>query len=276
MTWRHRLIGWAARHVPAPGWLKRRVMRWMGRGGVVMVEARGIPMFVHANTFETALYLKSFEPYTAELFERAVRPGAVVVDIGAQFGYFSLIAARRGATVHAFEPEPSNLALLRRNVDHNGFGDRIRAVPKAVGARAETLDLHVYEGSDSHGIHRHPEAAVREKIRIECVTLDAYIEGRPVDVIKMDIEGHEPYALSGMERTIAASPNLILFVEFAPELLRRAGTEPGAFLDRLSALGFAVELIDEEERRLRRARAGESFETGYANLRCVRAGAGAP
>lgn len=276
MTWRRKLLGWAARHVPAPAWLKRRAIRWMGRGGDVEVEARGIPMLVHANTFETALYVKAFEPYTAELFEQAVRPGAAVVDIGAQFGYFALIAARRGAAVHAFEPEPSNLALLRRNVERNGFGDRIVVVPKAVGARAETLALHLYEGSDSHGLHRHPDATVRGTIDVECVTLDDHLGGRRVDVIKMDIEGHEPFALAGMTRTIAASPGLVLFVEFAPDMLRRAGTEPAAFLDRLAGVGFSMELIDEEARRVRPVDPAESFARGYANLRCVRAGASGP
>jgi FkbM family methyltransferase len=197
-----------------------------------------------------------------------------VLDIGAQFGYFSLLAAKHGAgKVYAFEPVPANFELLRRNIHLNGYTNIIHPVQRAVGAEQGLVIMFVYEGSDSHGMYRHPLASVQEKISIECITLDEFLRCEPVDIIKMDIEGNEPYALEGMRHIVTANKRLILFSELAPEFLRRAGVEPANYLAQLSSLGFNVQFIDESTRLIRPVSQSylDNGDPGrYTNLFCVK------
>ena len=248
---------------------------------LVLVKVDGLPMYIYPNTFETRVYLlRPFEPHTTELFRRAIKPGATVLDIGAQFGYFSLIAAKQAGwegKVYAFEPVPANFQLLDRNIRMNGYTDIIHAVQKAIGNKQTGATLFMYEGSDSHGMYRHPQALVKGTISVECITIDDFLAGQPVDVIKMDIEGNEPYALEGMKQTISKSHSLILFAEFAPAFLRRAGVEPSEYLAQLASLGFDVQVIDEDLRCLKpvtNAFLQQDDPSWYANLYCTKRNTG--
>lgn len=133
--------------------------------------------------------------------------------------------------------------------------------------------MFIYKHSDSHGMFRHPQANVKEVIPVECITIDGFLGGRTVDIIKMDIEGNEPYALAGMEKTISKSDNLILFAEFAPAYLRRAGVNPKDYLIQLADLSFDIQLIDERSRCLKPV-TEEVFRidepSWHANLYCIK------
>jgi FkbM family methyltransferase len=255
--------------------LNSLLMQMFGSDSSLLINIHGLSMYIYPNTADGRAYLlRPFEPYTTELFRRAVKPGATVLDIGAQLGYFSLLAARQGAqTVYAFEPAPGNFKLLERNVQANGYTNIIQKVPKAVGSSQGAVVMFIYEGSDSHAMYRHPLASVREKISVECVTVDEFLPGQPIDVIKMDIEGNEPHALEGMRRTIAANERLILFSELAPDFLRRAGVQPRDYLAQLSAMDFDIKLIDEQSHCLRpldKRFLLQGDPGRYMNLYCVK------
>lgn len=86
------------------------------------------------------------EPYTVQLFREHVRPGIVVVDIGAYLGYYALLGARgAGETgeVHAFECDPVNHRFLLHNLRLNGFGRRVVSSSAAVADRAGSLHFFV-------------------------------------------------------------------------------------------------------------------------------------
>jgi FkbM family methyltransferase len=251
------------------------MMKTMASNNPLRTKVHGLSMYIYPTTADGRAYLLgTFEPYTTELFRRVIEPGMTVLDIGAQFGYYSLLAAKQGAgKVYAFEPVPVNFELLQRNIHMNDFTDIIHPVQRAVGAKQGLVTMFVYEGSDSHSMYRHPLVSVREKISVECIPLDEFLGLEAVDVIKMDIEGHEPYALQGMKQTIASSNKLILFAELAPEYLRRAGAEPKDYLAQLSTLGFETQFIDEHAYSLRSV-SGEFLLGGYAgryaNLYCTK------
>lgn len=256
---------------------KHLMIRLLAHDNLILIKVNGLPMYIYANTDDTFAYLvRPFEPYTTELFEQAIKPGSKVLDIGAQFGYFSLIAAKQSGQegrVYAFEPAPANFRLLDRNIQMNGYTDIIHAVQKGVGNRQTTETLFLYESSDSHGMFRQPSASVKETISIECITIDEFLGGQPVDVIKIDIEGNEPYALEGMKQTISKNDNIIMFVEFAPAFLRRAGVKPEDYLAQIRGLGFDVQLIDEHSRCLKpvpRDSFDEVDPSWYANLYCTK------
>src|SRR5258706_14526354 len=69
---------------------------WSSSGGLILVRVNGQLMYVHSNTGDTDHnMMRPFEPFTAQLFSEAVKPGAFVADVGGQFGYFSLLSSFR-------------------------------------------------------------------------------------------------------------------------------------------------------------------------------------
>ncbi len=249
-----------------------------------LIQVDGMPMYIHKDTFEFENYVKGWEPYTTELWKQSVKEGALVLDIGAQYGYFSQLAAKRvgpKGRVYAFEPEPENFELLSLNVEMNRLAN-IQPVQKAVADRSASAKLILYqEGSGLHSIYRRPDSqgvTTREEISVECIALDEFLEGSSVDLIKLDIEGGEPAALEGMRETIARSPNLTMFAEFAPILLRQAGVEPWDYLDQIRDLGFEVHFIDDHGFCLRPITKGfvRSEDPWWcANLYCLKQDRGA-
>lgn len=224
---------------------------------VIVVEVDGLTIEGpgRSRSYVHALGRGLAEPFMVQLFRQVVRPGASVLDIGAFLGQYSLLAAQLvGPTgrVYSFEPDPRNYPFLVRNLERNGLGDRVVAVPSAVADRAGTQDLfidpNVGSGSSLAFRRRRRVAAMP----VTCVAIDEFLDESAVaDVIKLDVEGGEVRALRGMERTIRrGSPKLVLFVECFPEGLRAAGTSAPELIRQLEALGFTVLVIDERRRRL--------------------------
>lgn len=191
-----------------------------------------------------------YEPSTTKLFKDTVKPGMVVVDIGAHVGYYTLLAAKQvGPTgkVYAFEPEQDNHAILLKNIEVNGYNN-IVATRMAVSNQQGISTLYV-SGLDSgrHSMYRHglPE---RGSASIETTTLDSFLalEGWPnIDLIKIDVEGAEVTVLDGMTSLIGKSAGLRLIIEFNPALLQDSGVVPLEFLEGLIAPGWCVRIIED-------------------------------
>lgn len=216
-------------------------------GQLVKVSLEGHELHVPWDTLDSYAG-KAYEPTTVRLFKESLRPGATVLDIGAHVGFYSLLAARavgpRGRVL-SFEPAPSNFKALQLNIQTNGYTN-ITPIQKAVGSEEGTRAFYLSEKSDCQGLTPHHLAATTTVCPVDCTTIDAFLRGQAVDLVKMDIEGSEPAAIAGMRATIAGSPNLTLFTEFNPPCLRRAGYEPGEYLDLLMQIGFHVEVVDKE------------------------------
>ncbi len=146
-----------------------------------------------------AIYLYGCYDYpVTKLIETLIGPGMVFFDIGANAGFFSLLAAKKCQHVYAFEPLPSNLQRMRRNLEINGLRN-VSVVANAVGDREATATLYVPESSNS-GLASLTPMAGAKSLEVPVITLDGFLRqhgiGR-VDLIKMDIEGAEVMALEG-------------------------------------------------------------------------------
>jgi FkbM family methyltransferase len=201
-----------------------------------------------------------YEPATTAVFMEVVTGGDVVVDVGAHWGYFTLLAASLCGThgrVFAFEPHPRNLALLEKNVEANGLTNVV-VVPKAISNRAGTAKLFQSRSTTGHSIDSvvllqlegtPGGGSAKESIAVDTVALDDFFAQGSVGprLIKMDIEGAEPLALAGMQCLIERNPSLVLITEFNPFYLdAKAATD---FLDQLAACGLGVAIIDEDRRQ---------------------------
>ena len=244
------------------------------------VVVDGHSMVLDPNDSLRLSVLGVYEPVETALMKKEIKPGDVVLDIGANIGYYTLLAARQvGPTgrVYAFEPEPSNFDLLQKNITLNGYTNVV-AVNKAVSDRSGKLTL--YLSKENKGDHRaYTSDEDREAIGIECITIDEFLQGSAprVDFVKMDIQGFECHALRGMRATLARAATLKLTAEFWPYGLSQAGDSGEALIDLLKDAGFTlydiseahhgVEPVDMEDILRRYGR----HKMDFTNLYCIKA-----
>jgi FkbM family methyltransferase len=202
--------------------LRDRLAARVGGSGVV---ARGAAagLRIDAAGSNPGYALGISEPAVQAELARALRPGAVFFDVGANVGFFTLIAARLvgpSGCVVAFEPLGENVAALRRNLAANGV-DNVRVVPRALGRGAERLPLGGPPGE--------PDPALRARLSrepgaggepVDVAALDAVAAELALpapDVVKIDVEGWEVEAIEGMTATLAAArPLLVVEVHDIP------------------------------------------------------------
>lgn len=202
------------------------------------------------------------QPGVRKRFRMLVRPGMVVVDVGAHWGWYTLEAARalggRGR-VYSFEPAPESFAVLRENLALNGLADAgvVELRQSAVTDACGTASLGICE-EDSSRNSLFPDPECTGRVQVETTTLDeALARERGVDVVKIDAQGAEPLVLRGMKQIVAANPEIIVIVKLLPACLARAGTSAERLLSEIGALGFRAARIDPETGEVEQAGAAE-------------------
>jgi len=207
----------------------------------LLLDARHLPL-AHVQAF--GLIRGLLELPVQEALRRMVRPGAVVYDVGANVGFFSLLAGRvagPAGAVEAFEPSPDAALALRANVAINGM-TQIRVHQTAVArshGRAEFLLLP--EPSQSHLKERSPHREASDTITVEVTSIDEAVGSlglRPPDMIKIDTEGSEVDVLEGARRTLTKHRPVVICE------LHKTNLE---ILELLADLGYAVENLDGPE-----------------------------
>lgn len=185
----------------------------------------------------------TYERETCILYESLIYPGMTVVDVGAHFGLYTLLAAKgvkEKGKVYAFEPEPSNYALLIKNIKANGYEDIVVTIKKAVSNKkgVSFLFLGAKESGEA-SLYKVPSVSTQNVV-VEVITLDEFFEGEgwpEVHLIKMDIEGGEKEALEGARQLLERN-QVKLIIEFNPKIQAAVGIAPEEFLDTLSKFGF--------------------------------------
>ena len=221
----------------------------------------------------------SYEEFETELVKKEVQREDVVLDIGANIGYYTLIFAKlvgEKGKVYAFEPDPTNFKLLKKNVLINGYKNVI-FVQKAVSQKNGIVKLYLCD--DNKGDHRiYDSGDDRHFLAIESIRLDNYFCGknRKINFIKMDIQGAEGLALQGMTDILKRNDELKIISEFWPIGLKRSGTTPFSFLKLLLDHGFKLNELNEKNKmiiQITRQELLEKYkvsEESYTNLLCTR------
>lgn len=241
----------------------------------VMVQVRGHRMYANTLDRVIALYmwkLAILENSETKLASRLIKKGMTVIDIGANLGYYTLIfssLAGKEGKVYAFEPDPSNYRLLKKNIEANGFRNAI-AVKKAVSSKSGKLGFYLSE--EHRGDHRsYDPGGKRKKITVSCVSIDEFAKKkiRP-DFIKIDVQGAEFQVMKGMSRTLDRSGGMVIVCEFYPSAMIRCGDSPTEFLEFLEGKGFRLAFIDERNGRTETADSGSILRmcknNKYVNL----------
>lgn len=219
--------------------------------------------------FRLELVTGRHERETISQLDNLVKPGMVVLDIGAHIGYyarrFSDLVGDEGRVV-AFEPHPKTFQTLTKNVGHL---DNVTLIQSAVSEEESTAELYDYLMMSASGSLHYDEKLLDlqkshvtesdvapriatdfpvEKFTVQTIPVDtcmAQLGIEQIHFIKMDIEGAELTALRGMRQIIANSPDLALIMEYNPQALNAFGHDPQMALDEVIAMGFSkVQVIE--------------------------------
>jgi FkbM family methyltransferase len=190
-----------------------------------------------------------YEPGIAATFNRYVKPGMAVVDVGANIGCLTMLLAslvEASGLVVAVEPNPENIKLLEASRRVNGF-DQVLVIQAAAGRRTGLLALNVSHSNGMTGELPEDADAVFASHPVPCFALDAILpKARRIDLIKIDTEGAELNALIGLSETINRDRPVIVS-EFSPATLpgisRCSGPE---YLRFLIARGYRIGVIERD------------------------------
>lgn len=170
---------------------------------------------------------------------RLLTHGAVILDAGANFGYYSLVLAHflhRNCTVYAFEPNPSMYQRLNLNISLNGMGDVIHA--QCLGLSHCSGEAALVEQVGNTGA-----TALVEGQGVRVTTLDSFARANKlgrVDLIKIDVEGMERSVLQGARELTGSALAPMILIEVHPHTLHRAGTSPHDLIEDIKKLGFDI------------------------------------
>lgn len=244
-----RLMAWRARRSGRA--MIRALQRCLGNGPIEVARGTGLTAgllldgralsLMHIQVY--GLVRGALEPGVQEALRRHVAPGSVVYDVGANIGFFSLVAARLAGPsgqVAAFEPVAATAAALRRNLVLNDAGT-VHVHEAAVGARSERSQLlSVDEPSWSHLADRGCHTRTQDVVEVDVVTLDELVAAglASPDVVKIDVEGSEVDVLEGMAETVRLS---------SPVIICELHDTNAEFVARMRELGYVTQNLDGAE-----------------------------
>ena len=266
----------------------RRLGRWLGRlGGTELIEATPATVLAWCSqrlestglrlTFEddhawitlasgvqlaysdkynsvTDVLLRQGTYETAEeaLLRANLPRDAVVFDVGANVGFYSLAAAQAApdGVVHAFEPLPDTCEDFRLNLRRNSWAKNIRLIPAAVGEQSGTVHLTTEFHSSNYVTSAQSTEATTA---VPCITLDDYAAQADLtrlDFIKIDVEGGELEVLRGASGTLRRFRPLLMveIVETPTVFFARRGSRRNDVLALLLEHGYQHDIVDDEGR----------------------------
>jgi FkbM family methyltransferase len=195
-----------------------------------------------------------WELANTKAFLRQMRAGMTVVEVGANFGYFTLIGARLvgpSGKYYAFEPNDVTFDCLRSSVVINGFGGIVTTTNMAVSDRSGTAVLHK---SAVYTTNSNIVAGTRDLLpgtedvfteeEIAVVSLDDFFpaNGPQIEFLKIDAEGSEPAIFRGMTNILRRNPDIRIMFEFAPLWIQQS-EDPSICLHFLQDFGLRFWIV---------------------------------
>jgi len=218
---------------------------------VIELPKWNVRMFFPAQRKGFGKFMYAFrEYYDPELayLEKVLSPGNVFIDVGANFGVYTLVASKlvgEAGKVIAFEPTAESFKTLRKNIALNHSAN-VRAFQVALAQRRGRAWL--YHGLDPVGNSLGMDPLRGDKgEEVEMDALDKILVENGidrVDVIKIDVEGAEELVLRGATKSLTAYSPVVIF-EFNPDYAARLGLSPYGARDLLESLSYEFVVLDD-------------------------------
>jgi FkbM family methyltransferase len=210
-----------------------------------LVEADDLlisPWFIINGQYETAL---------TDFFLNRIKPDSHCLDVGSNFGFFACLFARLApkGRIMAIEADRTIYKLCRDNLAINGFSEIGKAIHGAACDSNDEIVLHRRVGRSGNtsifdapvDFTEHMGEPPAEAFSVKGVRIDDLLDrfdGR-LDFIKIDVEGAEPLAMRGAQRTIESNPQLNIVMEWSPGQIRIAGFDVRDFLQEILDKGLS-------------------------------------
>ncbi|MCX6840502.1 MAG: FkbM family methyltransferase [Verrucomicrobia bacterium] len=187
----------------------------------------------------------SYEPDVWNWLKQRTLPGGIILDVGAQFGLYSMLAARHIGTegrIFAFEPSPETVAVLRRHLTNNGMTKRVEIVQAAVGPEEGEVTFYMAGTHPSNTLAPTTVDPVKlTPVKVKAITVDGFCRQRQLKptILKIDVEGWELQVLRGATEVVQ-DPALTICVEMHPYAWESAGYTAADFTSFVEANGFEI------------------------------------
>lgn len=192
-----------------------------------------------------------WESYETQLTLQHLKPGDVYVDVGANIGYYTLIAAQRVGTqgkVFAYEPDADNFALLKSNVELNAL-HQVQLFPYALYDK--NAEGKLFLSDDNFGDHRiYAADEARNSREISLVHGGEHVARltNKIDFLKIDTQGAEFFVVNGLKQLIMNNrDHLCMMLEFCPYGIRHSGADGHALVQLLADTGMQLQIIDHQQ-----------------------------
>jgi FkbM family methyltransferase len=192
-----------------------------------------------------------WEAYETQLTLQHLHAGDVYVDVGANIGYYTLLAAQcvgQQGKVIAYEPDPANFALLEQNVVLNKLHN-VQVFPFALFDKNAAGKLFL--SADNFGDHRiYDSTATRHSHEITLVHGGEHLSTKTnrIDFLKIDTQGAEFFVLNGLKQLIMQNRNhLRMMLEFCPYGIRHSGADGHTLVQLLADTGMQLHIIDHQQ-----------------------------
>ncbi len=191
-------------------------------------------------------YKKISDKEKIDFLKKEIKTGMRVLDIGANIGFYTVLFSMwlgKEGSVHAFEPDMLNFKYLKKNTEG---AKNIYINNKAIGAKSEKI--HLYQSKNLNVDHQtYDSGENRPFIEIDSLSIDDYFKNNEkIDLIKLDIQGYDYFALCGMKDTIKRSGKVIILGEFWPYGLYKSGVRPEDYIKLLEESGFKIEFFNKK------------------------------
>ncbi|MDD4106593.1 MAG: FkbM family methyltransferase [Candidatus Shapirobacteria bacterium] len=220
--------------------------------------------------------LEKYEPYETKLILGQTKKGDVVVDVGANIGYYTILLADKvGKTgkVYAFEPDKINFEILKKNIEANNLNNVV-AVNAAAGSKNETNIL--YRSEENLGDHKLYDnfqfsKSNFQKEKVKIIKLDDYLKNIKINLMKIDTQGWEPEVIAGAKGLIEENKP-VMFLEYSPASYQIAKLDGKKMMENLDKIYPKIWWIDEWlyiYKNLSQKKIDEicrTNKTGYADL----------
>lgn len=218
----------------------------------------------------------SHEPFETELLSKWIKESDYVLDLGANIGYFTLIMSKLvgdSGKVFSFEPSMDNFEILKKNIKVNNCNNVI-IENMAVGNKNGEIKLYLSDNQSMHTLYENTISTNRS-VTVPIIKLDDYYNKKSINkinVIKMDVEGAELDTLRGMSNILTENKDVVLFVEFNPESIKKAGMLPKDQLAFIDDLGFKIYVIYESAQKIKPMNVDQIIDSCVktTNLLCSR------